>query len=195
MFTQVLFNNISISFHNALLGLVNPKIELNHFRLNINWHDCVFLIFFLIWNPIYFLWSCFAPKRKERLLFQIWPRASNSQWLIWQTPQLLRSSWRNWKEILHRAEIFSNIFNYFQIIFPGPVSPQCQTVWGSFRKLIPTPGILQMFKCPILFILLWCWRSWHKKSAENLNWSCQTGLRLDLRAASLMGEWGGERLC
>ena len=38
MFTQVLFNNISISFHNALLGLVNPKIELNHFRLNINWH-------------------------------------------------------------------------------------------------------------------------------------------------------------
>ena len=42
MFTQVLFNNISISFHNALSGLVNPEIELNHFRLNINWHKIVF---------------------------------------------------------------------------------------------------------------------------------------------------------
>ena len=101
MFTQVLFNNISISFHNALalLCLVNPKIELNHFRLNINWHRLCFFVFLrekliwnLIWNPIYFLWSCFAPKRKERLLFQIWPRASNSQWLIWQTPQILQRS-------------------------------------------------------------------------------------------------------
>ena len=98
------------------LGLVNPKIELNHFRLNINWHRLCFSQnrFWekLIWNPIYFLWSCFAPKRKERLLFQIWPRASNSQWLIWQTPQLLRLSERNWKEILELKyfQIFSNYF-------------------------------------------------------------------------------------
>ena len=80
-----------------------------------------------------------------------------------------------------RSEIFSNYF-----------TRQChhnvkQTVWGSFLFLIPTPGILQMFKCPILFILLWCWRSWQKKSAENFNWSCQSGWASQV---SLMGERG-----
>ena len=68
MFTQVLFNNISISFHNALSGLVNPKIELNHFRLNINWHRlCFSRIWKLIWNPLFSL-KLFCTQKKRKTI-------------------------------------------------------------------------------------------------------------------------------
>ena len=158
MFTQVLFNNISISFHNGLLGLVNPKIELNHFRLNINWHRLCFSLRKINMKSNLFSLKLFCTQKKRKTIVSDLTQSiqltmtylANSSVTTIIPEKLKRNS---------RTEIFSTIFRLFSPV----VSPQCQTVWGSFRELIPTPGILQMFKCPILFILLWCWRSWRNQ--------------------------------
>ena len=125
MFTQVLFNNISISFHNALFGLVNPKIELNHFRLNINWHRLCFSLRKINMKSKSNLFSLklFCTQKKRKTIVSDLTQSiqltmtylANSSVTTIIREKLKRNS---------RTEIFSNIFK----LFSPSMSPQCQTV-------------------------------------------------------------------
>ena len=96
MFTQVVFNNpFNLSSIGALKSFnwlncgwsklsdeVKKLNKLQKFRTFIKIfspsEECGYE-WCVIWNPIYFLWTCFAAQRKERLLFQIWPRAPSDR--------------------------------------------------------------------------------------------------------------------